>query len=84
MSDRRERDGVAVPSVIAALDIGTNSFHLVVARHTGGEGVDVLTRENEMIRLGHGGTDMKELAPEGMLDAGAGLPVPELGAGGAV
>ena len=50
--------------VIAALDIGTNSFHLVVARHTGGEGFDVLTREKEMIRLGHGGTDMKELAPE--------------------
>ncbi|HEY3484742.1 MAG TPA: hypothetical protein VGK49_05120, partial [Ilumatobacteraceae bacterium] len=59
-----ERGMVSEHDVIAALDIGTNSFHLVVARHTGGEGFDVLTREKEMIRLGHGGTDMKELAPE--------------------
>jgi exopolyphosphatase / guanosine-5'-triphosphate,3'-diphosphate pyrophosphatase len=50
--------------VLAALDIGTNSFHLVVARHTGGEGFEVITREKEMVRLGHGGTDMKELSPE--------------------
>jgi exopolyphosphatase/guanosine-5'-triphosphate,3'-diphosphate pyrophosphatase len=49
--------------VLAALDIGTNSFHLVVARHRGGEGFDVITREKEMVRLGHGGTDMKELSP---------------------
>jgi exopolyphosphatase / guanosine-5'-triphosphate,3'-diphosphate pyrophosphatase len=52
------------PGVLAALDLGTNSFHLVVARHTGGEGFDVMTREREMVRLGHGGSDMKELAPE--------------------
>ena len=51
-----------VPDVFAALDLGTNSFHLVVARHTGGEGFDVITREREMVRLGHGGTDMKELS----------------------
>jgi exopolyphosphatase / guanosine-5'-triphosphate,3'-diphosphate pyrophosphatase len=52
------------PGVLAALDLGTNSFHLVVARHTGGEGFDVMTREREMVRLGHGGSDMKELSPE--------------------
>jgi exopolyphosphatase/guanosine-5'-triphosphate,3'-diphosphate pyrophosphatase len=52
------------PAVLAALDLGTNSFHLVVARHTGGDGFDVITREKEVVRLGHGGTDMKELAPE--------------------
>ncbi len=50
--------------VLAALDIGTNSFHLVVARHTGGDGFEVITRHKEMVRLGHGGTDMKELAPD--------------------
>jgi exopolyphosphatase/guanosine-5'-triphosphate,3'-diphosphate pyrophosphatase len=50
--------------VLAALDLGTNSFHLVVARHTGGEGFEVISREKEVVRLGHGGTDMKELAPE--------------------
>jgi exopolyphosphatase / guanosine-5'-triphosphate,3'-diphosphate pyrophosphatase len=48
--------------VLAALDIGTNSFHLVVARQTGGDGFEVITREKEMVRLGHGGTDMKELS----------------------
>ena len=52
------------PSVLAALDIGTNSFHLVVARHPGGDGFVVITRVKEVVRLGHGGTDMKELAPE--------------------
>jgi exopolyphosphatase/guanosine-5'-triphosphate,3'-diphosphate pyrophosphatase len=50
--------------LLAALDIGTNSIHLVVARHTGGEGFEVITREKEMVRLGHGGTDMKQLAPD--------------------
>lgn len=50
--------------VVAALDIGTNSFHLVVARHTGGDAFEVITREKEMVRLGHGGSDMKELSAE--------------------
>jgi exopolyphosphatase/guanosine-5'-triphosphate,3'-diphosphate pyrophosphatase len=52
------------PTVVAALDIGTNSFHLVVARHTGAEAFEVITREKEMVRLGHGGSDMKELSSE--------------------
>jgi exopolyphosphatase/guanosine-5'-triphosphate,3'-diphosphate pyrophosphatase len=49
--------------VLAALDIGTNSFHLVVAR-VRGEHFDVVTREKQVVRLGHGGGDMKVLAPE--------------------
>ena len=49
---------------LAALDIGTNSFHLVVARPVGGDRFETLTREREMIRLGHGGGDMKELAAD--------------------
>lgn len=53
-----------VGEVLAALDIGTNSFHLVVARHATGESFEVITREREMVRLGQGGTDMKELTPE--------------------
>lgn len=57
-------DDTARAGVIAALDLGTNSFHLVVARHQGGRRFDVITREKEMIRLGHGATDMKHLAPE--------------------
>ncbi|MGH9134485.1 MAG: Ppx/GppA phosphatase family protein [Ilumatobacteraceae bacterium] len=50
--------------VLAALDLGTNSFHMVVARRSGGEGFEVVSREKEVVRLGHGGTDMKELSPE--------------------
>ncbi len=55
-----------VGSVLAALDIGTNSFHLVVARVTNGGGFETLTREREVVRLGHGGGDMKELSSDAM------------------
>jgi exopolyphosphatase/guanosine-5'-triphosphate,3'-diphosphate pyrophosphatase len=48
---------------LAALDLGTNSFHLVLARVTA-TGYEVITREKETVRLGHGGGDMKQLGPE--------------------
>jgi len=51
------------PRVTAALDLGTNSFHLVVAR-VRGTGYEVVTREKETIRLGHGGGDMKVLSDD--------------------
>ena len=44
----------------AALDIGTNSFHLVVAKPVE-TGFEVITSEKEVIRLGHGSGDMKLL-----------------------
>jgi len=50
------------PGTLAALDIGTNSFHLVVARFSGeGHQFEVITREKEMVRLGSGSGDMKLL-----------------------
>jgi exopolyphosphatase/guanosine-5'-triphosphate,3'-diphosphate pyrophosphatase len=49
---------------LAALDIGTNSFHLVVARPAVDGRFETLTREREVVRLGHGGGDMKQLSPE--------------------
>lgn len=52
------------PTTLAAIDVGTNSFHLVVARVLGNGGFDVLTQEKEMVRLGRGGGDMKELSTE--------------------
>lgn len=52
--------------VHAAIDIGTNSIHLVVARATDGGGFDVVTTEKEMVRLGSGAGDMKRLTPEAM------------------
>lgn len=50
-------------TTVAALDLGTNSFHLVVAR-VRGAAYEVVTREKETIRLGHGGGDMKLLADD--------------------
>jgi exopolyphosphatase/guanosine-5'-triphosphate,3'-diphosphate pyrophosphatase len=50
--------------VLAALDIGTNSFHLVVARPASGNRFETLTREREVVRLGHGGGDMKVMSAE--------------------
>lgn len=49
-------------SVIAAIDIGTNSTHMVVARVTT-SGFEVITREKSQTRLGEGGGDMKTLSP---------------------
>jgi len=51
-----------VPSTLAAIDVGTNSFHLVVARMGEGE-FEVIEREKEMVRLGSGAGDMKQLDP---------------------
>ncbi|TMK50038.1 MAG: Ppx/GppA family phosphatase [Actinobacteria bacterium] len=49
------------PELLAAVDIGTNSVHLVVARVRGLRGLEVLEREKEMVRLGSGAGDMKHL-----------------------
>jgi exopolyphosphatase / guanosine-5'-triphosphate,3'-diphosphate pyrophosphatase len=53
--------------VLAAIDIGTNSVHLVVPHmapgHTGPR-PDVLEREKEMVRLGSSGGDMKQLTAD--------------------
>ncbi len=63
---------------LAAIDVGTNSLHLVVARLTGQERFEVLEREKEMVRLGSGGGDMKELSPTAIERGVAALcPVPQ-------
>lgn len=49
---------------IAAIDIGTNSVHLVVARPIDGGPPEVLTTEKAPIRLGSGSHDMKRLDPD--------------------
>jgi len=57
---------------LAAIDIGTNSFHMVVARvgeveraeGPAGPAFEVIAREKEMVRLGSGSGDMKRLAPD--------------------
>ncbi len=49
---------------MAAIDIGTNSFHLVVARPAGNNRFEILARDKEVVRLGSGSGDMKELHPD--------------------
>ncbi len=62
-----------MPETLAAVDVGTNSLHLVVARTTEGDRFEVLTREKEMVRLGAGSADMKELGADAMDRAVAAL-----------
>lgn len=42
-----------LPDTIAAIDIGSNSFHLIVAKHESGN-IQVIDRIKEMVRLGAG------------------------------
>ena len=48
----------------AAIDIGTNSMHLVVAKLAEHGGFEILTGEKNMVRLGQGGGEMKALADD--------------------
>jgi exopolyphosphatase/guanosine-5'-triphosphate,3'-diphosphate pyrophosphatase len=49
---------------IAAIDIGTNSIHMIVAEIRADLSYDVIDREKEMVRLGAGGLDGRALTPE--------------------
>lgn len=52
------------PRALAAIDVGTNSVHMVVARPVRGGPPDFLARERMPVRLGSGGSDMKRLRPD--------------------
>lgn len=51
-------------STLAAIDIGTNSIHLLVARPADNNRFEIVDREKEVVRLGSGSGDMKRLDPE--------------------
>src|ERR1700738_4690544 len=51
---------------IAAIDVGTNSLHMIVVRVRPDLSFEVIDREKEMVRLGAGGLDGKALTPEAM------------------
>src|SRR6202047_110502 len=51
---------------LAAIDIGTNSLHMIVVRVRPDFSFEVIDREKEMIRLGAGGLDGRALTPEAM------------------
>ena len=52
--------GSVVPDVLAAVDLGSNSFHMVVARYSHGQLV-ILDRLREMVRLAAGLSDSGRL-----------------------
>ncbi len=51
------------PRTIAAVDLGSNSFHLIVAQIENGQ-LQIIDRIKEMVRLGAGLTKKKQLTDE--------------------
>jgi exopolyphosphatase / guanosine-5'-triphosphate,3'-diphosphate pyrophosphatase len=54
---------------IAAIDIGTNSIHMIVVRVRPDLSFEVVDREKDMVRLGAGGLDGRSLTPSAMAAA---------------
>lgn len=54
---------------LAAIDIGTNSVHMIVVRVRPDFSFEVIDREKEMVRLGAGGLDGRKLTHEAMTSA---------------
>jgi exopolyphosphatase/guanosine-5'-triphosphate,3'-diphosphate pyrophosphatase len=52
--------------MIAAIDIGTNSFHMVIASVTTKGVLNIHSRTKDMVRLGESAGDMKRLSDEAM------------------
>ena len=50
---RKSLAAQSVPDVLAAVDLGSNSFHMVVARYSHGQLV-IIDRLREMVRLAAG------------------------------
>src|SRR3954470_16352757 len=51
---------------LAAIDLGTNSLHMIVVQVRPDFSFEVIDREKEMVRLGAGGLDGRALTPEAM------------------
>jgi exopolyphosphatase/guanosine-5'-triphosphate,3'-diphosphate pyrophosphatase len=54
---------------IAAIDIGTNSVHMIVVRVRADLSFEIIDREKAMVRLGAGGLDGRALTAESMSSA---------------
>ena len=54
---------------IAAIDIGTNSIHMIVVQVRPDLSFEVIDREKDMVRLGAGGLDGRNLTPTAMASA---------------
>jgi len=56
----------ARPARLAAIDLGTNSIHMIVVEGDGAGGYSVLAREREMVRLGRSALGKGALSPAAM------------------
>ena len=54
---------------LAAIDIGTNSIHMIVVKVRPDLSFEVIDREKDMVRLGAGGLDGRSLTPAAMTAA---------------
>ena len=54
---------------LAAIDIGTNSFHLIVVKTDDKGSFKILTREKEVVRLGKSSKDMKYISSDAVFRA---------------
>jgi len=52
--------------ILAAIDIGTNSFHLVIAKVNDKGIVKILSKDKEVVRLGKSSSDMKYITLDAM------------------
>ncbi len=66
MNELRDNRPVWKSDTLAAIDIGTNSIHLIVAKINTNHSFEIIARENEVVRLGSGAKDMKYLQAEAM------------------
>lgn len=55
------------PETLAAIDVGTNSFHLVVVKLLGESRFTVITKEKVIVRLGESASQIKYLSEEAIL-----------------
>lgn len=55
--------------ILAAIDIGTNSFHLIVVKTDDKGSFKILTREKEVVRLGKSSKDMKYISSDAVFRA---------------
>ena len=66
-------NAVTSSKVLAAIDVGTSSIHMVVARFSSDGSSTILAKERLPVRLGKGGGDMNQLLPDAIDRAVAAL-----------
>jgi exopolyphosphatase/guanosine-5'-triphosphate,3'-diphosphate pyrophosphatase len=56
-------------NILAAIDIGTNSFHLIVVKIGDKGSFKIITRDKEVVRLGKSSSDMKYISADAVYRA---------------